>query len=297
MIQVLSLIIIILLLTRPRGTPIPAPPTPDGDGNGNGGGPGHATEPNPADVISTVTIQANIAQDTYGLIRSKLGLDALEMPDVFSDHTSFGRHLTQIVGGGPQGQDCFRFFIHPQDRDKGDAGPGKARNEIKAETSSPNTVKFFSSDIGRFHWWFRMPSDYQIVDDDILMQLHATGGGVQSPIVKLQAHVRAGGGLEVTHEANNTGGEVRLDAAPFSAVSGRWLECEVIARFTNSGFLKYTVWDSQSGNEVISTTRNLDMFHGQFLRPKWGIYRDRNQGKAEFGDWADFKIQKLNRIP
>jgi hypothetical protein len=265
----------------------------DDGGNGDGN---HAVEPPASIVESTVNINADPSEDAYDIIGE--WLPNIEAPDLFGDHTSFRPHITQQASGGPHGGPFFRFHIHPQDRDRGSGS--RSRNEVSSNTSSEDEVIFRSGDIGRIHWFMRTNPNYDIANDDYVMQLHATGGGPQAPIVKLILDARRDpDALNITHQPNNdpdVGPEVSLAQVPFSQIRGHWLELEVIARFTNTGRLIYRIW-LPNGQRIINIDRNLDMFHAQILRPKFGIYRPRGEGSNDFVDFADWRIQKLTQIP
>jgi hypothetical protein len=257
--------------------------------------PVYAQPPNQADILSQVLIRAVATQDPWATLRAKLGTGAIEDPFAFGDHARFGKHIKVLAGQGPQSQNVFRFHIHPQDRDKGRGS--RSRNEIKADNGSPSNVKCFENDIVRFHWWFRMAPSYLAVGDNILFQLHSTA--INSPIVKLQADGRENPSkLEVTHDPDNRGPERPLGAVDFSPLRGQWLECECIARFSNSGYLRFSVWNP-SGDRVISFERSPDMWSGNITRPKWGIYRGREQGyrSEDSVDFAAITIQKLRELP
>ena len=65
-----------------------------------------------------------------------------------------------------------------------------------------------------------------------------------------------------------------LNTASWAAARGQWLSVSCLATFTDQGSLALTV--TTTNGQVLLTTivNNLDMWRaGDFVRPKWGIYR------------------------
>jgi hypothetical protein len=125
------------------------------------------------------------------------------------------------------------------------------------------------------------------------------------PIVKIES---VGSNLVFRHDPDNCGDKnpgpgcnsEYLDSAPLSALRGQWLETEVFATFTNSGFLRMTIRD-QSDAVVMEAARNqIDMWTNSnentpFTRPKWGIYRGvSNTNSQDTIDFADIRIQEIS---
>jgi hypothetical protein len=252
-------------------------------------------------------------EDTYRIIREQLCPDGdpsqpecIEAPDLYPNNHPGVRHIIENIGSpfGPY----FTFVIHDVDKNKnyGDASTMQ-RNEIKGYGGSPSRVLSTEGQSYRYHWYFRIPINYY-ASNTIMFQLHSVAEINEEqvgPIVKIES---VGSNLVFRHDPDNCGdrnpgpgcnSEV-LDSVPLSGLRGQWLEAEVFATYTNSGFLHMTIRD-QTHAVVMAADRNkIDMWtssneNAPFTRPKWGIYRGLSNTNSQGTiDFADIRIQEIS---
>lgn len=90
-------------------------------------------------AFTQVTLDANGAGDTYGLITSVLapGQNPIEVPDC--NHTAFGDHIDEIFDNDLNTH-VFRFHIHTTPDDDRCINTDRQRNEIKSYDQSPDNL-------------------------------------------------------------------------------------------------------------------------------------------------------------
>ncbi len=245
-------------------------------------------------VLSKIQIKADGpgGVDTYEIFRSHLGKSCIEAPDVYPNNHLGQPHIVENTGS--RFGSHFTFLIHrDHDEDKNDDGSkGRQRNEVRGDNNSPRLVKATEGETIRYHWFFRIGSDYRGDENHtIFFQLHNVDAG---PIVKIQSYKSD---LAFRYDADNRNrNESVLDSYPFNPLRGQWLEAEVVATFSNRGYLRMTVRDEAGAVVMHTEKQNIDMWTSSFTRPKWGIYRalDRSITNSEdTTDFADITIEEV----
>lgn len=309
--NLLLALLLMFLLSGSRQAPPEPPPNGEPDGE-NGHEPGAHDIPSSL-IASQVALRADAGRNTYVQINGAFTRNSncsssvmenscsiIEAPDTHSFSGS-NRHWRTIRGGGPQGQDYFRSFIHPSDVNgaNGDR-TGRNRNEIKGQGGkSPTTMLFASGDRVGLHWYFRVGSNYNQPsggDGCYLHQLHSIERG---PIIKVL--IRGGNRLDVTHDPNNVNvNERSLGSIDFASHRGAWLEAAEYLECRDNGFYEISIWRADTGQRVYHEREpNIDMLAGT-IRPKWGTYRPRGlsgYNSEDTVDFADFHIAQLSALP
>jgi hypothetical protein len=225
--------------------------------------------------------------DTYKLI-SNAGMGN-EAPDLFPNNHPGTRHIVE-KDGSPYGP-YFTFIIHDHDGEK-NSDRDRQRNEIKGDGSSPAKLQGKTGETVRYHWYFRPAANYN-ASETMFFQLHSSDDG---PIFKLETRGSSNPNLTVRHDPNNCncGSERDIASTPFNPLRGQWLEVEVFVTYGNSGWFQLTLRD-ESGNVKMQVEKDkIDTFSGDFVRPKWGIYRGiKNFNKQDTVDFADITVQEI----
>ena len=265
-------------------------------------------------VLDEVRIEADGVDDnTYDLFTKHLGKGALEVPDRFKNNHPGHRHIQQRKGS-PYGP-YFEFTIHRDtDRDRGmfPKNADRQRNEIKAYDKSVEAAQGKQGETVRYHWYFRLADDLPVTRGfSHFMQLKAydrDGGGL--PILTISGYDRPHqprgrvDRLEIRHTESNRAASTTLGTCPWKDARGQWLEAEVVATYSDRGYLQATI-RNEAGDALISVERNgIDLWRdgAEFIRPKWGIYRSLKHRKqlvneVDHVDFADFTIQKIRLHP
>ncbi|MCL9777302.1 hypothetical protein [Vibrio methylphosphonaticus] len=272
-------------------------------------------------VISSASLNSDGAGgvETYQLIESILGQGSIEAPDLYGDanHDTI-KHITEdhdsMVGN------YFRFVIHrDHDKDRDKDYTDRQRNEIKVYDKSVDSLKGFKDKTFEYRWKFRVGETLAVTNHfNHLFQLKAVtdnGDPVSQPLVTITANTKSGvSGLEVRHvdSADNKTmllhtSQQNIDWA--TQIQGQWLEVLVRTTYSETGalYLSVTPVGEQSPLFAISQD-NLEMWRsganssqGNFVRPKWGIYRSLKDKDAlneeEDEVWfADFSIKEVEKI-
>src|SRR6266849_4165680 len=96
--------------------------------------------------------------DTYTLINSTLGGNAIESPDCI--HPEFGPHITQAFDSD-LGKASFIFHMHVTPDNDRCVAFDRQRNEIKTYGPSPDYLKGFFGDTVTFRWKFKLDDGFQ----------------------------------------------------------------------------------------------------------------------------------------
>ena len=264
-------------------------------------------DPSPTDyqVIDEIRIEADGDKEhTYDLIRKNLGHGSIEAPDIYKKNHRDVKHIQQR-DGSPYGP-YFVFTIHrEEDRDRGlyPKNSDRQRNEIKAYDKSAPATQGRKGETVRYHWYFRPAKDFPVTKSfSHFMQIKAYdqhGGGM--PLLTISGYLRRGAEqLEVRYTKSESGDSVLLAKSPWNLARGHWLEVEVIATYSDRGYLRVTICDQMGKERIQLEKHNIDLWRKgvEFNRPKWGIYRSlrsRHQlvNEVDRMDFADFTIQKI----
>ncbi|MGV2990227.1 hypothetical protein ACE1OE_21565 [Vibrio sp. E150_011] len=272
-------------------------------------------------VISSTDLIADGANGmaTYDLIESILGTGSIEAPDLYGDanHQHID-HITEdndnMVGN------YFRFVLHrDEDKDRDKDYTDRQRNEIKVYDKSDDSLKGVMDKTFEYRWKFRVGDDLAVTSHFThLFQLKAVTDGsdpVSQPLVTITANTKSGeSGLEVRHvTADNTKTMLlhtsQMDIDWATQIQGQWLEVMVRSTFSEKGALYLSVTPLGEQTPLFAVNEsNIELWRsasnasdGNFVRPKWGIYRSLNDiaslNEGEDEVWfADFSIKEVEKI-
>jgi hypothetical protein len=229
----------------------------------------------------------------YESIRAA-GLD-YEDPDCI--HNTFGSHITLGIDSLLK-KSVFTFHSHPKEDNDRCETFDRVRMEIKggpgtnAEAQHPLNSKSY------YRWKFFVPNNYVGSSDfNHIFQNKIFGGDDTSlPLITftLRANV-----LQVIHSGGGTGpSKGVLSQTDLSLIRGRWIEAYVYQEHSLTGKIEIILTVMQSKKIVLNYKNdNLLLWRNgaQFSRPKWGIYRLKNNIiKDEILLFSDFCISETS---
>jgi hypothetical protein len=232
----------------------------------------------------------------YTIIRNALGTDAIEAPDVGSSACHSGAHITETTSS-PIGN-AFRFILHKDnDCDVTGTTSGNQRNEIKVYQDSAASLKALEGDTFTYKWKFKIDSTMMVSQRFThIFQLKSESGDNDHPIVTFTGAKKSGvDKFEIRHSASSTASDEIVASMNWADIIGKSVEATVTATMSNSGSLAITLKDISNNSTLLSFTGTRDMWRdGNFIRPKWGIYRNVSDYPSQLNDaivlFADMSI-------
>ncbi len=213
--------------------------------------------------------------DTYALITSVLapGYDPIETPDC--NHTDFGNHIDEIYDE-VLAANVFRFHIHVSPDNDRCLKFDRQRNEIKTYDKSPENLLGRENERVTYQWKFKLAEGFQSSPKFThIHQLKSVGGAYNSmPMYTLTTRKSSPDRLELRYAAVDEQITLKqVDLAPFI---GRWITVNETVLYKTDG--SYQLELSDTGTEEVLfnyTNENIVNWRegGEFVRPKWGIYR------------------------
>ena len=260
-------------------------------------------------VIAERTLKAdgfNQGIETYQLITDFAGPRSIEAPDLYENNHPGSQHIYEatddIVGNH------FVFVMHKnhdKDRDVSSI-TDRQRNEIKAYAGSSEDLKAYKNEVFAYSWKFKLNKDITLSKNfGHFFQLKAVDGGPGSPILTLSGRDNNGEWLEVIHRIH--GQSDKIKRVPLAPIKGRWLQIDCFVNYSNHGQLMIHITDIKNNQLLMDLSLDdIDMLRGEssgdFVRPKWGIYRSLRSKEQLREDeekvfFADFVVQKLEALP
>lgn len=274
-------------------------------------------------VLSEVILIAdgnNTGTNTYDIIQNTFAVGSIESPDLYPvNHQVDGQHINQ--GTDDKVGHYFIFLSHRDlDGDRDKDYTDRQRNEIKAYDKSVNALKAFEDETMQFTWKFKVLSGMELSSKfSHFFQLKAVNdsesyanGNDSQPIITISGAEKTSTGntLQVRHNAghDSTGNSTSSDYiyqenSGWDDIADEWVEVFVEAKFSEQGTFELTMTRLRDDKVIINLNKtNIDMWRGNeigdFVRPKWGIYRsivekDSLRADEEQVYFADFSIKKL----
>lgn len=200
----------------------------------------------------------------------------IEDPDCV--HTDFGPHVTQAFDA-ELNRNVFVFHSHiVEDNDRCQVFD-RVRMEIKGSPGTGPELQHTLGETTYYRWKFRLDEDFIGASSfNHLYQNKAVGGDDTSfPILTITARANF---VEVRHDGGDTGNDLgKLVEADISRFRGKWVEGYLRQVHAENGELEVTIRDMATGLTILSyTNNNIDLWRtgAEFNRPKWGIYRSKN---------------------
>lgn len=248
-------------------------------------------------------LQADGPGNTYELINSVLapGNNVVEVPDC--GHTSFGRHIDEVMDS-ELNQFVFRFQIHTTPDNDRCQNFDRQRNEIKTYGGSPDSLLAVRFEEVKYTWKFKIDTDFQPSSSFThLHQIKAVGGSEAAmPLITLTARKGSPDRLELRYaESLSQSTIAQTDLMPLKGV---WIQAEETILYDEVGLGQYAIQLSRLSDGLVLFSYSNNSIrtwktNASFLRPKWGIYRSLNDASSlrdESVYFTDFTIRELDPI-
>ncbi|MCF2152068.1 LysM domain-containing protein [Desmonostoc muscorum LEGE 12446] len=251
--------------------------------------------------IYTVCLNAEDfkGRDAYTVIQSVFGKGAIEAPD--NCDSTHAPHITQDTDNSIGNH--FVFHIHrDQDCDPVTHSPNRQRCEIKVFNRSDDKLKGYKGATFAYDWRFQINNDMTVSKSFThFFQLKSVGSNTDTPLVTISgAKVKGIDKIQVRFITPLK--EKVLADYNWSDIKGEWLNVYCQAKFDYQGYLILTI-KKLDGTLLLSVKEpNLNLWQdGDYVRPKWGIYRSLNDKKnlrpnEETVRFANFSITNGNTL-
>ena len=210
---------------------------------------------------------------TYDNIYSVFGDGNLQTPDCA--HDEFGPHITE-EWDNVLGKYAFVFHIHAEEDNDQCIRSDRQRTEIKASTSSPETLKGFLGDTVAYKWLFKLDEDFRPIRQFThIHQIKPFPSNDLGPTITVSPVSGEIDRLEVRHRDSSRDRRV-IASAPLDLFKGKWIEVSERLTYGPNGKYKIEFRGLKSGKLILKhKDRDIDLWPQgiQFHRPKWGIYR------------------------
>ena len=243
----------------------------------------------------------SLTDNTYQNILDNLGV-LPETPDC--NHPEFGPHILPKYDTFLE-KNIFRFFLHKDIDNDRCINFDRQRNELKVNVQSPEWLQGKKNDQFFYSWKFKVDKKFKASPSFThIHQLYPFGNKSKPPTLS----------YTITSLENDSNSEIfeiiftddSLEGSKIIQLDfdfkGRWISVEETVRYGMNGYLKIIIKDIER-NQVLAFFENdsipLWRFDGEFIRPKWGIYRsldDINFLNDEYIDYSDFQIVKFRSI-
>ncbi len=230
-------------------------------------------------ITAQTVLEADGPGATYELINSVLapGYNVVENPECV--HPEFGRHIAE-VWDAELNKYVFEFYIHVTPDNDRCLNFDRQRMEIKTYDSSPDNLLGVSGETVVYKWKFRIPTG--ILPSTSFTHIHqikAVGGDADDPIFTLTVRKASPNRIELIH--NNI---TKVTTAPLALFEGVWVEAEERVMIDSlHGTYSMTVRKVSDGTTLLSYSNSNLMTirsNNDFIRPKWGIYRSKNDSAS-----------------
>jgi hypothetical protein len=251
--------------------------------------------------ISQVVLTADGPGDTYELITSVLapGQNPIEAPDC--NHLEFGEHIDEIFDTELD-KNVFRFFMHVDPDNDRCINFDRQRNEIKSYGPSPDNLLGIENERVVYKWKFKLPEGFQSSTSFThIHQLKSVGGSLASiPMYTLTTRKSSPDRIELRYAVTNS--QVTLRTAPLESFIGSWVEVEESITYATNGEYDIKITRISDGEVLLSHSETSIINWrpgGDFVRPKWGIYRSLNNSenlRDEEVLFADFSVEEFGFV-
>jgi Polysaccharide lyase len=188
-------------------------------------------------------------------------------------------HVSCVNDMGPSVQ----LTIYKNDDDSASTKPQRQRIEMKVHDGSPTSYKATRETNYVYTWWFKLDQGMVVSDSFFhIFQLKAVGNVPDMPVFTLSLSNEDG-----LHMRSNVKGTETLNPStdflkllPLKSVVGTWIQATVEVNYSNTpsnGYVKVSL-KSQDGRPLADKQKSFRTYlsGAQFVRPKWGLYRQIN---------------------
>jgi hypothetical protein len=161
-----------------------------------------------------------------------------------------------------------------------DTSRDRQRNEVKGMRAGGNVLTMGNGDLWRITYDLFLPSTLHGTSHFThIFQLKRPGSG-SAPLVTMSLR-RNGGREEIALRAFASGGDVA--SAPLAPLRDHWIGIDMTFRIGDKGAARFVITDG--GRTVVDKTRTpVDIWLGDRIRTKWGIYRSLKSDRSDIID-------------
>jgi len=232
----------------------------------------------------------------YQSIEASLGVGSIESPDYSNGHMCPHDSIVHITCAAASDYSLGRalhFLLHiAQDCETVENRAGRQRNEIKVYSQSDDSLKGFYGTTMIYSWHFRVGATMQVSRKFThIFQAKFVGGDDSHPAATFTGAKKSGVDVfEVRYAA--TSEDVILASVPWTDVAGQWMNATVEMRMLpigSGGRLKVHVSRLHTAQSVVSVDQSANLWRAdnEFMRPKWGLYRQSEHANIAAGDLND----------
>jgi hypothetical protein len=180
----------------------------------------------------------------------------------------------------------FLFVLHQNGAEETvSSGAKRQRNELTVNPGNPAIYKGMHGDTMSYTWRFKlekMNADPTWCD---IFQVKQHGTLGPAPFMAFEANKS-----DLTFDTQRLGVVAKV---PLSSVLNVWISASVTAKFSEQGSLSFTLKKEDGSTLVTYTNNNINLWGDglDFVRPKWGFYRNQRDGAGEAAiRYNDMKI-------
>jgi hypothetical protein len=170
----------------------------------------------------------------------------------------------------------FLFVLHENGAEETvSSGAHRQRNELTVNPGNAVMYKGLDGQTMSYLWRFRLDKMNANPTWCDIFQIKQHGPLGVAPLLQFRA------------DKSNLNIETRLTTAkslPLSAVMGVWISASLTVKYGHTGSVDLTLKNEVDGSEMLHyTSNNVDMWdtNVDFVRPKWGLYRNKAAGAGE----------------
>jgi hypothetical protein len=171
---------------------------------------------------------------------------------------------------------AFEFVLHQTGAEETvSSGAKRQRNELTVNPGNPDKYKGKHGDTMSYTWRFRL--DKMNADptwcDIFQVKQHGTLG--PAPFMALEA---SKGNLNIDTQRLGV-----VKGVPLSSIMGVWINASVTAKYSETGSLSVTLKKDDGTTVMAYSNDNINLWGAglDFVRPKWGFYRNQAPGAGE----------------
>jgi hypothetical protein len=170
----------------------------------------------------------------------------------------------------------FLFVLHENGAEEMvSSGALRQRNELTVNPGNPAMYKAVKGDTITYAWRFRLE--------------RVNAQPTWTDIFQVKQHGTTGTGPYMAFEADKATFNIKtarsgiVSSIPLATLMGVWIDARVTLKFDDAGPAAVTLKKVDDGTTVLSYTGVLDLWDTtiDFVRPKWGFYRNKSPGAGE----------------
>jgi hypothetical protein len=182
----------------------------------------------------------------------------------------------------------FLFVLHQNGAEETvSSGASRQRNEVTVNPGNPAMYKGMKGDTMSYTWRFRLVAMNANPTWCDIFQVKQHGPLGVAPYLALEAYKS-----DLTVDTARLG---RVKAVPLSAIMGVWITASLTVTYADAGSISLLLKKEDGSTVLAYDNKNIDLWDTDvdFVRPKWGLYRNKAAGAGEAAiHYDDMKITR-----